>query len=152
MPFLTPAYVRSINKGMANKPLPKKKCHIKRQKKCQAAIKNAGKKAAKTAALSITISLISVCIGAVYSQAISGRIYAAYLINTMFIVGAIVLAAAFAMYAAPAKIGAEGLVDHSNYAELIMEARDKKRLRSYGIMVVGFGVFLIAGVAELLLL
>ena len=105
----------------------------------------------QTAALSALVSAGAACIGAAYSLAVVGRVILQHLVSANFVVGALVIAASLVVLLFPASLKGQGPIDHTNYAELIMKARDKKRALSYEILYVGFGVFFIAGVAELLL-
>ena len=106
----------------------------------------------KIFALSLLISVIAACIGAVYSLVVYSRVLAPYLITANFIVGALVVAAALAIRAFPVNLKREGPVDHTNYADIVMKTREKRRGLSSEILYVGFGVYLIAGAVEILIM
>ena len=105
----------------------------------------------QTLILSAIVSVAAACIGAVYSLVVFGRVWLQYIVNANILVGALVISAALAVLFVPARVKGEGPIDHTNYAELVMKARDKKRARAYEILYVGLGVFAIASVVEVLM-
>ena len=120
---------------MSSESTPKTKLQILRQ----------------TLILSAIVSAAAACIGAVYSLVVIGHVRLQYIINANLLVGAMVVSASLAVLFLPARIKGEGPIDHTNYAELVMKARDKKRARAYEILYVGLGVFAIAGIVEVLM-
>ena len=105
----------------------------------------------RTLILSGIVSLTAACIGAVYSLVVVGRVWLQYIVNANILAGALVISASLAILFVPARIKGEGPIDHTNYAELTMKARDKKRALAYEILYVGLGVFAIASVVEYLM-
>ena len=104
----------------------------------------------KTVILSALFTSAAAVFGALYSLVAFGNFRPQYSINACFIVGALVIAASLVVLLFPASLKGQGPIDHTNYAELTMKAREKKRALAYEILYVGFGIFIIAGAAELI--
>ena len=120
---------------MSSESAPKTKLQILRQ----------------TLILSAIVSVAAACIGTVYSLAVVGSVWLQYIVNANILAGALVISASLAVLFVPTRVKGEGPIDHTNYAELTMKARDKKRALAYEILYVGLGVFAIASVVEVLM-
>ena len=105
----------------------------------------------QTVILSALFASAAAVIGAVYSLVVFGHVMPQYSLNACYIVGALVVAASLVVLFFPASLKGQGPIDHTNYAELTMKAREKKRALAYEILYVGFGIFIIAGAAELII-
>ena len=104
----------------------------------------------KTLIISSLFAAISAIFGAMHSLLVFGQVALQSMINASYIAGSFVIAASLTVLLFPASLKGQGLIDHTNYAELTMKAREKKRALAYGILYVGFGIFSIAAAAELL--
>ena len=104
----------------------------------------------RTLILSAIISASATCIGAVYSLIVLGNVKLQNLLIANLLAGALVISASLAVLFLPANIKGKGPIDHTNYAELTMKARDKKRAQACEILFVGLGIFAIASVVEIL--
>jgi membrane protein CcdC involved in cytochrome C biogenesis len=122
--------------------------------------------------MSLIISAIAAVVGIIYSLVVDGSVLTSYIINAGVITGALVLAAGWLVFALPLpKTGGDytrrhflqrrpfvfspkqkgiELLDHSNF-EKYMKAREMKRNHAYDIIYVGLGVFLLTGIAEIIM-
>ena len=120
---------------MNNENAPKTKLQVLRQTFISSAI----------------ISVAAAFSAAGFSRTVMGHVELQFLLNAILLAGALVVSAGLGMLFLPAKIKGEGPIDHTNYAELKMKAREEKRVFSFEILYVGFGVFAIAGITEVLI-
>jgi len=105
----------------------------------------------KIISTSCLIALVVSVIGIIYGFFAAGRFTFNYALIACLGVGAFIVALGVIMYALPARVANKKLVDHSNYAQEIMAAREIKRVKAYDNIYVGIGVILVAAFAEYLL-
>ena len=109
------------------------------------------RKLKRVSIMSAIFCAVSVVIGLVYSLVVEGYVLISHLINTNFIVASFVMIAGFVMLVIPARKKPDGPIDHTNYAQIVLDARMKRRIRAYETFYVSFGIFIIAGVVDVLL-
>jgi len=92
-------------------------------------------------------------IGLIYGL-ISTRIFTLqYVFSAVFVAGAVVILIGVVAALVPVrpKMKESNLIDHSNYAEITMERREKKRKTSHFLIYLGISITMIAAVIQWIL-
>ena len=102
----------------------------------------------KIAAAAGLVVLVVSILGIAYGLITTGGFVLSYLFIPNFAVGAFIITLGLIMYMLPARLRNKKLVDHSNYAQEIMAAREVKRVKAYDNIYTGIAIILIAAVLE----
>ena len=86
----------------------------------------------------------------IYALATLGRVSMDYIVTANFVVGALIIAISLINYIIPVRLGRSKLIDHTTYAERLMEAREAKRTRAFGILYTGIAMIVITGTIEMI--
>ena len=105
------------------------------------------------ALVSIICVVACAVIGIIYGL-ISTRIFTLqYVFSAVFVAGAVVILIGVVAALVPIrpKMKDSNLIDHSNYAEITMERREKKRKTSHFLIYLGISITMIAAVIQWIL-
>ena len=96
--------------------------------------------------------IVAISLGAIIYGFIAHRHFTVrYMFPANFLVGAIVIMIGLVVFIVPVRPKAGELIDHSNYAEVMMERREHKRKKAYDIMYLGMFIILIPAILQFLL-
>jgi len=99
--------------------------------------------------LSFQFNLVITIGGLIYGFIVHGHFTVRYLFSANFLVGAIVILIGLIMLIVPVRPKGK-LIDHSTYADALLELREQKRKKAYDMMYLGMGVILIMAVLQVL--
>jgi len=106
-------------------------------------------KIAKTAGL---IMGVVTALGIAYGFfSTSGSFTPAYAFVANFAVGGFIITLGVIMFALPARLANKKLVDHSNYAQEMMKAREIKRVKAYDNIYLGIAIVTVTAIIEYLI-
>ena len=104
----------------------------------------------KTILISLLIVLVVSVAGGVYSFVREGGVNARIVFNANFAVGALIIGAALVMMLIPAGLlKNDKLSDHSTFAERVLEQRERKRKKAYGLLFIGIMMTVKTGLIQL---
>jgi hypothetical protein len=104
------------------------------------------------------ICIVVICVGAlIYGRIVAGSFTLVFLFPANFLIGAIIIMAGMVALMIPTrltvllKLRNNKLIDHSNYAEFIMEKREQKRKVAHEFIYLGMSIIAITAFVQLLL-
>ena len=108
------------------------------------------KKLKKTLWLSLQFILVITLGGLIYGAIVHRHFTVRYLFLANFLVGAIVILIGLIMLLVPVRPKGK-LIDHSTYADALMELREQKRKKAHDMLYLGMRIILIPAVLQVLL-
>jgi len=103
----------------------------------------------KTLWLALQFNLVITLGGLIYGTIVHRHFTVRYLFSANFLVGAIVILIGLIVLLVPVRPKGK-LIDHSTYADALMELREKKRKKSHEMMYLGMSIILIMAVLQFL--
>ena len=104
----------------------------------------------KNLGLCILIIIVTAIASIIISSITSGRLSFDYIFISNFVVGGIISAAGVWQFIKPTWIKKGPLIDHTTYKDVLMEKREEKKVKAIEILIIGIGIILLAGVAEII--
>lgn len=87
----------------------------------------------------------------IISSITSGRLSFDYIFVSNFVVGGILSTSGIWQFAKPVWLKKGPLIDHTTYKDVLMEKREEKKVKAIEILIIGIGIILIAGIAEIII-
>lgn len=103
--------------------------------------------------MSGVVIVIAAIIGITYSLINHSALLVRYMYNAGFIVSAVIIGCGLVLFGVPVRMWDarnKHLIDHTNYAAVVMTKRENKRRRAFDILYIGILSFVIVGIVEMI--